>query len=225
MKPITNIDDPRYVKALAHPLRIRVLALLEEQTASPVELADRLGESLGTVAYHVRTLLNLGLLELVTTRQRRGAVEHVYRVRDHPRFTDESWDALSPIAKQRLLSAMLSQIGEYATGSAAAGGFDRSDSHLTRTALKLDERGWMQLAQATKTWLQQVQKIEQAALERVNRRPCDHELFDVGLVVMLFEALPFSARSSTETTTKPDRRSTSARAARRTRPVRRPRMA
>src|SRR5437763_7371285 len=28
-KPITNIDDPRYVKALAHPMRIRVLAMLE----------------------------------------------------------------------------------------------------------------------------------------------------------------------------------------------------
>ena len=31
MKPITNIDDPRYVKALSHPLRVRILAMLQER--------------------------------------------------------------------------------------------------------------------------------------------------------------------------------------------------
>ena len=43
MKPITNIDDPRYVKAMSHPLRVRILAMLDERTASPVELAGWLG--------------------------------------------------------------------------------------------------------------------------------------------------------------------------------------
>ena len=38
MKPITNIDDPRYVKALSHPLRVRILAMLQERTASPSQL-------------------------------------------------------------------------------------------------------------------------------------------------------------------------------------------
>jgi hypothetical protein len=40
VKPITNIDDPRYVKAMSHPLRVRILALLDEHSASPVELAS-----------------------------------------------------------------------------------------------------------------------------------------------------------------------------------------
>jgi DNA-binding transcriptional ArsR family regulator len=48
--PITNIDDARYVKAMSHPLRVRILALLDERTASPVELAGWLGATLGTVA-------------------------------------------------------------------------------------------------------------------------------------------------------------------------------
>ena len=50
---IPEIDDPRYVKAMSHPLRVRILAMLDERTASPVELAGWLGASLGTVAYHV----------------------------------------------------------------------------------------------------------------------------------------------------------------------------
>jgi DNA-binding transcriptional ArsR family regulator len=193
VKPITNIDDPRYVKALAHPLRIRILAMLEESPSSPVRLAAQLDATLGTVAYHVRTLESLGLVKLVSTRQRRGATEHIYQAREHPRFTDEAWERLEPVAKQRLLSAMLRQIGEYAHRSAAAGGFDDSDAHITRTALKLDELARAQLAAATKRWLKEVARIEEDADTRMRESPDPHpEPIDVGLVIMLFRALPFS---------------------------------
>ena len=192
-EPPTNINDPRYLKALAHPTRIRVLAMLRERRASPVELSDRLGESLGTVAYHVRTLKNLGLIKLVATRQRRGATEHIYEAVEHPRFSDGAWDAVSPVGKQRLLSAMLQQAGEYAAGSAAAGGFDRSDAAIARASLKLDEKGWTQLAKAAKKWLAEVDKIEQGALERMKGDP-HAEPLDVGVVTMLFEAVPLSDR-------------------------------
>jgi DNA-binding transcriptional ArsR family regulator len=74
-------DDPgrlqafkaEFFKALAHPLRIRILAMLADHSASPVQLSSKLDATLGTVAYHVRTLHSLGLVELVDTRQRRGA--------------------------------------------------------------------------------------------------------------------------------------------------------
>jgi DNA-binding transcriptional ArsR family regulator len=197
-KPITNIADPRYAKALAHPLRIRALAMLEEERASPVVLAERLGEPLGVVAYHVRTLYNLGLIELVGTRQRRGATEHYYQAREHPRITDEAWQEISLVTRQRLLSSMLQQIGEYATGSAAIGGFDRPDAHITRTALKLDEKGWTDLAAASKKWLREVSKIEDAAGKRLSKGGEDVEPLDVGLVILLFEALPFVKRPPTD---------------------------
>jgi len=187
--PITNIDDPRYVKALIHPLRIRILALLEERDASPVQLADQLDATLGTVAYHVRTLEKLGLIELVATHQRRGATEHVYSAREHPRFSDSAWAATSPLAKQAMVSTILTQIGEYATQSAAAGGFDRSDANFTRSALKLDEKGWAELAKASKSWLEQMGRIESQAKRRLDRS--GEQGFDAGLVILLFEALPF----------------------------------
>ncbi|HEX2105218.1 MAG TPA: winged helix-turn-helix domain-containing protein [Solirubrobacteraceae bacterium] len=199
MKPITDIDDPRYLKALAHPLRIRILAMLAERSASPVQLAAKLDASLGTVAYHVRTLHSLGLVELVDTRQRRGATEHYYRAHARPRFTDEAWHGLPAVDKQRTLSALLQQIGQFASASAAAGGFDRSDSHMTRTSLRLDPRGWAELAEATRAWLDEAEKIGEAAAERLARGSADSDgdagparPLDAGLVVMLFEALPFS---------------------------------
>ena len=158
--PITTINDPRYLKAVSHPVRVRILAMLDEGAASPKQLSDRLGVSLGVMAYHVRTLHQLDLLKLVGTRQRRGATEHMYEAIARPSFSDDAWAAMEPVAKQRLLSAMLRQIGEYANGSAAAGGFDRDDANISRIALKLDERGWKKLAAASKKWLAEVQKIE-----------------------------------------------------------------
>lgn len=192
-KPITNISDSRYAKALGHPLRVRILAMLEEERASPVMLAEQLGEPLGVVAYHVRTLKALGLIQLVGTRQRRGATEHYYKALEHPRITDQAWQELSVVSRQRLLSAMLQQIGEYATGSAAAGGFDRADAHITRTAMTLDEQGWTELAEATKGWLVEAAKIEAEAQTRIDEDD-EVEVFDAGLVVLFFEALPFSRR-------------------------------
>jgi DNA-binding transcriptional ArsR family regulator len=188
--PITNINDPRYLKALAHPTRIRVLAILKERKASPNELSEILGEGLGTVAYHVRTLKNLGLVKLVSTRPRRGAIEHFYEAVEHPRFSDEAWDAAGPVVKQRLLSAMLQQAGEYAASSAAAGGFDRKEAAIARHGLTLDEKGWQELAKAAKRWQAEMEKIEKDAKGRIGKAA--DAGFDVGLILMLFEAAPFS---------------------------------
>ena len=69
-------------RALAHPLRARLLSEMAEREASPVELAEELDEPLGVVSYHVRVLAQAGLLELVNRTFKRGAVQHHYRARD-----------------------------------------------------------------------------------------------------------------------------------------------
>jgi DNA-binding transcriptional ArsR family regulator len=192
MKPITNIDDPRYVKAMSHPLRVRILALLDERIASPVELAGWLGATLGTTAYHVRTLERMGLIELVRETRVRGAVEHHYRAKEHPRVSDEAWGAAPPIAKQAAVASSLQTIGAYARAASAAGGFDHANSHLTRTALHLDARGWSELSRACMRLLAQADRIEDAARERIQRNPETGETADVALVMMLFEATRLS---------------------------------
>ena len=69
-------------RAMAHPMRGRILATLDGQELSPVELARELGASLGVVSYHVRVLADAGLVELARTTARRGAIQHHYRLRD-----------------------------------------------------------------------------------------------------------------------------------------------
>jgi DNA-binding transcriptional ArsR family regulator len=193
MRPITSIQDPRYVKAMSHPLRVRILALLDERRASPVELAEVLEASLGTVSYHVRTLHQLGLIELVDETRVRGAVEHHYRARARPKVTNEAWEEAPPIAKQAAVGSSLQMIDEYARASAAAGGFDHSDAALIRMSMKLDEKGWRQLAKACNKLFEQAQRIESESAERLKgKAEASHEAMDVGMVLMLFEAIRLS---------------------------------
>ena len=190
-EPVTNITDPRWLRAISHPIRIRLLAMLDEEPASPVILAAKLEQPLGTIAYHVRTLYDLGLLTLVSTRQRRGATEHYYRTSGHPTASAEAWEGLDAISKQRLLTALIVRASDYATRSAAAGGFDAKEAHISTDALKLDRTGWEQLAREAQKWLARAQEIEREAAARTREDP--DAALSVGLTLMLFEALPFSA--------------------------------
>jgi len=190
MKPVTSIDDPRYVKAMSHPLRVRILAILMERKASPVELAQVLEGTLGTVSYHVRTLHQLGLIELVGETRVRGAVEHHYRAKARPAVSDEAWAKAPPIAKQAAVGSSLQMIDDYARASAAAGGFDHGDAALMRVSMKLDRKGWQQLAKACKRLCEQAERIEAEAGERLDgAAPHEEEEIDVGLVIMMFEAI------------------------------------
>jgi DNA-binding transcriptional ArsR family regulator len=192
MSSITSIDDPRLVKAMSHPLRVRILAMLDERQASPNQLAGWLGASLGTVAYHVRTLLQLGLIELVDETRVRGAVEHHYRAVPRPTVTADAWAQASPVAKQAAVGSSLEVIAEYARISAAAGGFDRPDAQLRRALLRLDARGFAQLSKACEKLLGQMEKIEADAAKRIGSDPHAKDVIEIGLGVLLFEAARLS---------------------------------
>jgi DNA-binding transcriptional ArsR family regulator len=67
------------LKALCHPLRMRLLTFVAERgEASPVEMSRALDVPLATVSHHTRVLRDLRYIELSRTEQRRGAVEHYY---------------------------------------------------------------------------------------------------------------------------------------------------
>jgi predicted transcriptional regulator len=168
---------------------VRILALLQERTASPRELAERLGATLETVSYHVRTLHDFELIELVRTTQVRGAIAHHYRAKERPRVSDEAWASVAPIVKQAAVGAKLQTVDDYARASAAAGGFDRDEARLTRTRLRLDAKGWQAAAKACEKLRGELERVEQAASKRLAKDPGAEGTSDAALVVMLFEAV------------------------------------
>ncbi|HEX8134237.1 MAG TPA: helix-turn-helix domain-containing protein [Actinomycetes bacterium] len=73
-------------KAASHPLRLRILRLCGQQPMTNKQLADRLGSQPGTTLYHVRLLVEAGLLEPAPIRTgASGALEKPYR------STGQSW--------------------------------------------------------------------------------------------------------------------------------------
>jgi DNA-binding transcriptional ArsR family regulator len=73
-------------RALANPLRLRILRLCLDHEMTNEELAARLGRDAGSVLHHVRMLVDAGFLEPTPERRgRRGAIERPYRA------TGKSW--------------------------------------------------------------------------------------------------------------------------------------
>lgn len=186
MKPLTTITDPRLVKALAHPLRLRILSVLERRSASPKEIADELDFPLTHVSYHVRQLAGLGLIKLVRTRQVRGAIEHHYRLEAQPRISNEAWREAPEVAKQTLVGAVLGQTSTQVNAAAAQGGFSRDGAHLSRLQLELDEQGWHETARLMDDLLSDLERIQEGARSRTEAHTSDAT--DAGVVLMLFEA-------------------------------------
>lgn len=77
--PFLVVDTPEQLKAFTDPLRVRVLGILAQREATNQQLADTLGEPHARVLYHVRALVEMGLIRLVDTRIKGGNVEKYYR--------------------------------------------------------------------------------------------------------------------------------------------------
>lgn len=135
--------DSVLLKALSHPVRARALTVLNQRAASPSELAAEQGEAVGYVAYHVRVLHELGMIELVNTRQVRGATEHFYRSTAQPYMDDDFWGKLSLDSRTGISIASIGSLNNAIREAFEAGTFDgRTDRHLSNVTLDLDEAGW-----------------------------------------------------------------------------------
>ena len=130
-------------KAFAHPLRVQILIILNERVASPNLLAQELDQSLNLVAYHVRVLEKYDCIELVDTKQRRGATEHFYRATRRQFLSDQEWSRLPESLRPGVSSAMLKAVFQDIEEAAERGTLDEvDDRHLSRTPMVVDRQGW-----------------------------------------------------------------------------------
>lgn len=95
LEPAVQVTDVRALRALAHPLRNRLLGLLRLHGPSTASQLGRLvGESSGATSYHLRQLAEYGFVEEVEGRG--TARERWWRARH--RMT--SWEAADVLAKE-----------------------------------------------------------------------------------------------------------------------------
>jgi hypothetical protein len=135
----------------------------------------------------VKTLAELGAIELVRTEPRRGAIEHFYRAVIRPFFSDKDWKRLPASARQGISDATLQLIWEDTSDALTAGTFDRRhDRHLSRSPLVLDEQGWEQVNELLAEVMERVVEIEADSAKRLAG---DGQAgFNTKMVLMHFES-------------------------------------
>src|SRR4051795_3157383 len=120
-RPAGETAEARIAKALAHPLRARLLQRLGERVASPGDLALELGAPLGVVSYHVRMLRDYDCVELVRTEPRRGALQHFYRATARPTLDEDQWRTLPSGLRRELAGETIQELVTDLAASADAG--------------------------------------------------------------------------------------------------------
>src|SRR5215218_4582807 len=144
-RPPGETSEARIAKALAHPLRARILQRLGERVASPGDLAVELDAPLGVVSYHVRMLRDYDCVELVRTEPRRGALQHFYRATARPVLEEDQWRSLPSGLRKELAGATIQELVDDLGSSADAGLLEDADVLINRTPLELDERAFKKL--------------------------------------------------------------------------------
>lgn len=134
------------LRALTHPLRVRILRLLEEGPSGPKRLADRIEEPLANVAYHMNVLLDCGCIELVETIPCRGALEHIYNLKPGKALGSFDWLSVLPSLRRGMAGSSLDALTTRAVEALNDGSLQgREDSRATWLPLLVDEKGWKDL--------------------------------------------------------------------------------
>lgn len=79
--------DPQRIRALSHPVRLRLLELLDDGPATATECATAIGESVASCSFHLRMLAKYGWIEPAERRGREkpwALVTHGRDVRPTP---------------------------------------------------------------------------------------------------------------------------------------------
>jgi len=134
---------------------------------------SRRGERLGNVSYHVRILRELGLVELVRTEPRRGALEHFYRATARPWLDDHQWAALPRGFRARTLGRSLSEILEQASAAGQEGGFDGPEADVSHVVLALDAAGVTELRALLTATLEAARQVAVKSASRQEERGRD----------------------------------------------------
>lgn len=154
--------------ALNHPLRLKLLSAYFEEQTSPSDLAEDGLDSLSNCAYHTRVLWELRQIEIVDEVPRRGALEHVYSATKRPLFHNDEWEQCKPVVRRAISGYGLDLIFNDLNDSLADATFDaRTDRHLSRTPMLLDEQGWIEANAVQNDGLQQLLDIQEKATVRM----------------------------------------------------------
>jgi len=160
--------DQNLVRALAHPMRVRILEALQGRTASPTELAREFNESLGVVSYHANALLDVECIEQVRTRPKRGTIEHFYTALPRSFIGHQDWRRAPVSVRAGVTSEALRTFVDKVGEAIDADTIDRrDDTTLNWMPITVDEQGWRETAEVLDRALRELMAVSARSRERL----------------------------------------------------------
>jgi predicted transcriptional regulator len=173
---------------VSHALRRRLWDAIAERPISPRELADELGEPVNDVAYHVRVLRDMGVIEPAGTRPVRGATQHFYRAVRRPHLTNEEVETLTPEDSAANATNILQlEFADAATSLEAGALVERPEHFIFRRALSLDEEGWQEFHSIFAETAERLYQAEARCVDRRREKGEEGESVSVVAHLNLFE--------------------------------------
>ncbi len=160
--------DRRLIKALGHPVREHILAVLNERVASASEIGEELGADVSSFYHHIEELEKFECIEKVETKQRRGAKEHFFQARRTLIFDETRWRALPASIKADVAVSALQYLFDDVVDALEEGTLNaRDDRHVSWLPAEFDLQGWGEARDLMDRTLEQLGAIQEAAALRL----------------------------------------------------------
>lgn len=169
---ITKAGQKRSVEeavsyAIGHRIRIEILALLNEATHSPTELAKLTGQPVTTVGHHIKELVNSGCIELARIEKVRNADQHFYRAVELPFVSDEEAESLPVEARQQYAAVILQALMAEGLAALWAGKMISDPVWMSWRWFNFDAQGQEQAQEAQHEFWERIKEIDVEAANRV----------------------------------------------------------
>ncbi|HVY78349.1 MAG TPA: winged helix-turn-helix domain-containing protein [Solirubrobacterales bacterium] len=160
--------DRRLIKALSHPVREHILAVLNERVASGREIGEEIGADVSSFYHHIEQLEKLGCIERVRSERRRGAVEHFFRARQTVFFDDEQWRQVPPSLRADIAGSFMQLLIDDAASALKHGTLgENADEHVTWLPARVDRQSWEEVVCLMNQTLECLTAIQEKSAQRL----------------------------------------------------------
>jgi DNA-binding transcriptional ArsR family regulator len=160
--------DRRLIKALSHPLREHLLAVLNERVASTSDIGREIDLDVPAFYHHVEVLEDLGFLERIESRRRRGAKEHFFRAKSTLLINDGDWWKIPVSVRSDLMVSQIQSLLDDIVGALRSGAFAaNAGTHATWLPGILDKLGWQESVALMNETLARMMAIQKRSRERI----------------------------------------------------------
>jgi DNA-binding transcriptional ArsR family regulator len=154
--------------ALAHPIRIEILTLLNEAIYTPNELAQIIEKPPHTVNHHVNELANDGAIELARTEKVGNWTRHYYHAVKQPYVSEEEALAMTPQQRQVMAGVILQCLTAESMAALRAGNMvsDPSRVFLSWRWFNVDRQGQEEIMEELVESWERIHQIEARSAAR-----------------------------------------------------------